>query len=59
MKDRINSYRRFPKRIPFREASFSETDCQPLGIIGTAGSKTLQAPDRRSLLKPLPKMTPA
>ena len=40
MKDRINSFRRFSKRVPFRDASFSETDRQPLEIIGTAGGET-------------------
>jgi hypothetical protein len=65
MKDRINSFRRFSRRVPLRDASFSETDCQPLEIIGTAGGDTtktaappplLAAP---ALLKPNRPMTSA
>lgn len=44
MKDRINSFRRFSKRVPFRDASFSETDRQPLEIVGAAGDLTITTP---------------
>lgn len=59
MKDRINSFRRFSKRVPFRDASFSETDRQPLEIIGTAGGMIIETPAPRGLLKPLRQITSA